>query len=688
MNKQKEPSRIESEKIEFHPLECDLDFTLLIVEDDEDDYLLVSEYVEDIFDKVNVVWVQTHAEAREAFLKCEHDLCFLDVNLAGESGVDLLDFAREHAINIPIVMLTGMNDQRTDLLAARKGAVDYIVKDEMNRSQIARCIRYALTRKQASDERLERTRVESESEAKTRFLANLSHELRSPLSAILGFSELLMDAELDSTALDSVHIIHRNGLHLLSLLDDVMDIAKIEAGRMEIESQEVNFEKFLRTVSKSLAISAQKKGLRLQFHIQEKLPDRIHTDLTRLRQVLINVINNAIKYTATGGIDVQVRFRESSSQQSLHFSVRDSGRGIEQDELEHIFKPFSQLDDPTMHREGAGLGLSICKQIVGSMGGDITCESLPSKGSTFNFWVQIGLPENAEVRRLNLHKVEKVPGLAIADEQSSLLEDRYVLIADDLPDVRNFMRRFVARMGAKPMLARNGLEAVEIARRNDRIAAAFIDLQMPVMNGFQAAEKIRSIRPDLALFAMTASSDVNAQKLAMHSGFDEAFAKPLNFKQLSEILSNALGENSKPVLADSKAARGKAEIDPFVNDDASSGLRVLIVDDDRDLATVCAKVSVLLGCEADTAGSVEAALAKMAELSYDLLLLDKNLGDASASDLIAKLDMHSSNPRIWIMSGEDAGDELLQNALVDGALLKPVSKSVLEETYSRYAKRA
>ena len=685
--------------MEIYSQKFDQALSLLVVEDDEDDYFLVSEYIEELFQKAEVTWAPSIEAARDEFHKDQYDLCFLDVNLAGASGVELLDYAQSVGFQSPIVMLTGMNDHHTDTIAAEKGAVDYIVKDEMNRGQIARSIRYALSRKEATEERLRRNRSESESEAKTRFLANLSHELRSPLSAILGFSELLLDSNLDPQPHDSVNIIHRNGLHLLSLLDDVMDIAKIESGRMEIECSEINFEKFLRTVAKSLSISAQKKGLYLNFECLVPLPTRIYSDLTRLRQVLINVINNAIKYTSTGGVTVAVAFEERSDTQRLNFTIADTGAGIDKADISDIFKPFSQLDDAKVHREGAGLGLAICQQLVRGMGGDIACESEVGKGSVFTFYVQIGLPNSATLKVFDLMEVEPAV-INYADADDALwLADRYVLIADDLPDVRNFMRRFILQLGAKPLLARNGLEAVNMVRRNDELAAAFIDLQMPVMNGFQAAEMIRDMRPDLALFALTASADVNVHELAVKAGFDEACAKPITFKHLRSILVSAIKRQA--ASTDSKAQVKTADFDlseaPTSGAHATAGLpqssdgnalRVLIVDDDQDLLKIISKLTRLLGHTVATAASANEAADRLNSASYDLIILDRNLGDANADDVLSDLENRGISTPIVIASGEDAGRDLMRHAQVKDFLMKPISKQTLQATYDAFvAKR-
>ena len=678
--------------IKVYPEKLGQSFDLLIIEDDEDDYFLVSEYIEELFESAKIQWAPTAEAAQRELKRNQHDLCFLDVNLSGANGVELLDYAQQVGFQGPIVMLTGMSDQHTDALAAAKGAVDYIVKDEMNRGQIARCIRYALSRKEAYEERLRRTRLESESNAKTRFLANLSHELRSPLSAILGFSELLLDSDLASQPRESVSIIHRNGLHLLSLLDDVMDIAKIESGRMEIECTEINFEKFLRTVQKSLAISAQKKGLYLRFHCKEVLPSRIYSDLTRLRQILINVINNAIKYTSTGGIDVTVSFEDYPDRQMLRFAVADTGAGIEKENLADIFRPFSQLDDAKVYREGAGLGLAICQQLARGMGGDISCESEVGVGSTFTFGVQIGVPERSKMLIFDLDAVDLYnatpSSTGLSGEDASLLAGRYVLIADDLPDVRQFMRRFILQLGAKPLLAKNGLEAIEISRAHEQIVAAFIDLQMPVMNGFKAAESIRAARPDLALYALTASADANVHELAIKAGFDEAFAKPISFNALSKILLAAVKKAIKNRRDGTSQLRTQSSDEQIAatseqSDTQRDLLRVLIVDDDSDLGAIMGRLTTMIGHKGTVVSSVKEALLALQHASYDLILLDKNLGADDAMDIPRFLKEKALTVPVYIVSGEAANDEMLAHPSVKGSLLKPLNRETLIHTFNK-----
>ena len=350
---------------------------LLLVEDDEDDYILTRDYLEQLSSHVfDIEWITSPEQAVEVLSKNQHDICLLDYRLGASDGLSVLKQALKNGFCGPIIMLTGQSNDALDSAALDAGAVDYLVKSEMSGSRFARSIRYALARRDVEDERVERLKAEAENRSKDRFLAHLSHELRTPLSSILGYTELLMLSDFNKQAENELGVIYRNGKHLLSLLNDVLDLSKIAVDKLELSLSEVNLDSLMADVFTLMRVSALDKGLSLKFESLEPLPLVVRIDATRLRQILINLINNAIKFTEQGEIVVNAWTDMVAEREMLFFSIKDSGLGIAPEKQALIFKPFEQIADVESRSVGgAGLGLAICSELLSRMQGDISLDS-------------------------------------------------------------------------------------------------------------------------------------------------------------------------------------------------------------------------------------------------------------------------------------------------------------------------
>src|SRR5690606_12071829 len=271
----------------------------------------------------------------------------------------------------PIIMLTGQDDTGIEIEAAQAGAVDFLVKENLSLERLQRAIRYALARSEVQAERFERLRAESANRSKSEFLANLSHEIRTPLTAILGYTELLIDQYegRDPDLSAKLSIIDRNGVHLLSLLNDTLDLSKIEAGKFEIEVGSLELGPFLADIFSLIRISAQDKGLAFSVQCRSALPDVIHSDGMRLRQILLNLLGNAIKFTEQGQVELSVEMSDAAvARPLLLFRVRDTGPGIAADQLSSIFHPFTQVASDRRLAEGTGLGLTISLKLAEKLG--------------------------------------------------------------------------------------------------------------------------------------------------------------------------------------------------------------------------------------------------------------------------------------------------------------------------------
>src|SRR5688572_12692054 len=303
----------------------------------------------------------------------------MDYRLGAEVSINLVREALSLGFTAPIIMLTGQDDTGVEIAAAAAGAVDYLVKDNLGREQLLRSIRYALARSEIQAERFERIRAETANRSKTEFLAILSHEIRTPLTAIIGYTELLIH-QYQQTNADLAHklqVINRNGTHLLSLLNDTLDLSKIEAGKLEMDIEKIELGPFVMSAVSLIREMAEAKNLTLQVSARTVLPRFIQSDAMRLRQILFNLLGNAIKFTEEGTVELQLKM----DNEFLEFHVLDTGKGISRGDLDKIFAPFTQLAPG--QNEGTGLGLTISQKLAKKLGGSIAAHSIEGGGSRF-----------------------------------------------------------------------------------------------------------------------------------------------------------------------------------------------------------------------------------------------------------------------------------------------------------------
>ena len=280
---------------------------VLLVEDDEDDYILTSDYLRQLDShQFEIDWVTTPTKALEQLSLGKHDICLLDYQLGAYNGLTVLEKASKNGCSIPIIMLTGQSDDTLDQSALAAGAVDYLVKGEITTSRFARAIRYALARQEIENERLERINAETRNQSKDRFLAHLSHELRTPLTSILGYTEILLNDNKAPNAKNELNIILNNGRHLLGLLNNVLDLSKIAVGKLEHNVEKIPLDSFIADIFSLMKVHACEKALELILQANTPLPLSIQTDAVRLRQVLINLIHNGIKFTEQGKVVLMI----------------------------------------------------------------------------------------------------------------------------------------------------------------------------------------------------------------------------------------------------------------------------------------------------------------------------------------------------------------------------------------------
>ncbi len=383
---------------------------------------------------------------------------------------------------------------------------------------------------------LARDAAEAANKAKSVFLANMSHELRTPMNAILGFSSLMRrDPQLTGSQRENLDVINRSGEHLLTLIDDVLDIAKIEAGRTQLVIAPFDLGAMVRDVADMMRLRAQEKGLQLLLDQSSEFPRFIKGDEARLRQVLVNLTGNAVKFTEHGGVTIRLRVQPNAPGHLL-MEVEDTGPGIAPEDQKRLFKPFMQLAESGAQR-GTGLGLAISRQFVELMGGSIGVESTLGKGSVFRVELPVELPGEAEIGAPPFEaEAREVCGLAPGTPSYR------ILIAEDHPESQMLLVKLMNTIGVDPKVAENGERAVKIFEEW-RPHLIWMDRHMPVMDGIEATRRIRELPGgrEVKIVAVTASVFKELQHELFEAGMDDFVRKPYRFDEIYHCLARQLG---------------------------------------------------------------------------------------------------------------------------------------------------
>ena len=377
--------------------------------------------------------------------------------------------------------------------------------------------------------------ADTANQAKSEFLANMSHELRTPLNGILGYAQILAQAKLPSQQdRDGVNIIHECGSHLLDLINDILDLSKIEARKLELNPTPLHLPSLLQSVVEICKVRAQNKEIEFIYKVSSRLPDGVAADDKRLRQVLINLLGNAIKFTASGAVTLQVDVLDlSETQVSLFFRAIDTGVGIAQEDLRKLFEAFEQAGDRKKQSEGTGLGLAISQRIVKLMGGTIEVKSQLGKGSEFFFSITVPLVKDWVQYQGRIEGSDRIIGYRG--------DRRTILIVDDRWENRSVVSNLLKPLGFTMSEAENGREGLEKLRK-EQPDLVITDLVMPVMDGFEFIDRVRS-EEDFRhhkIIVSSASVSQSDQQLALDRGGDFFLTKPVDFKALLGVLSDFL----------------------------------------------------------------------------------------------------------------------------------------------------